>query len=100
MIKTQKYAITGERLSIHELIGLDVNVVQSKDSNKKGIRGTIVDETQRTFVIETINGEKTVPKNESVFSFELGDESVSLNGATLLYTPIERLKNGGTILYV
>lgn len=99
MIKTQKYTISGERLSIHELIGLNVNVVQSKDSNKKGINGLIVDETQRTFVIETSNGEKTVPKNESVFSFELGNENVSLNGNSLLYTPIERLKNGGKILY-
>lgn len=99
MIKTQQYAITGERLSIHELIGLNVSVKQSKDSNKKGIAGMIVDETQRTFVIETNTGEKIVPKNESIFSFELGNENVTLNGNTLLYTPIERLKNGGTILY-
>ncbi len=99
MIKTAKYAITGERLSIHELIGLNVLVTQSKDANKKGIAGTIVDETQRTFVIETANGEKIVPKNESVFAFELGTENVTLKGSDLLYTSIERLKNGGKILY-
>ena len=87
------YTITGKVLPIHELIGLSVSVKESKDAKKLGISGMIVDETQRTFVIENANGNEIIlPKNESIFEFTLGDELVSLKGKTLLYTPVERLK--------
>ncbi len=99
MIKTKNYTITRENLPIHELIGLDVNVVKSTDSNKKGIMGTIVDETQRTFTIATFTGEKTVPKHESTFAFALGSETIMIEGTELQSNPIERLKNGGKVLY-
>lgn len=99
MIKTEKYTITKERLPVHELIGLNVNVIVSTDSNKKGISGKIIDESQRMFTIETRNGTKMVPKHESVFAFELGSETIEINGDELRQNPIERLKNGGTILY-
>lgn len=93
------YTITRENLPIHEMMGLQVEVVQSRDASKRGIQGMVVDETQRTFTIETKNGEKVVPKNESTFAFTLNQEKVVLEGKHLLYTPIERLKNGGMILY-
>lgn len=99
MIKTKNYTITRENLPIHELIGLDVSVVTSTDSNKKGLSGRIVDETQRTFTIETRMGEKTVPKHESTFAFVLGSETIMIEGTELQSNPIERLKNGGKVLY-
>ncbi|MFH0970623.1 MAG: ribonuclease P protein subunit [Candidatus Diapherotrites archaeon] len=99
MIKTEKYTITRERLPIHELIGLAVKIEKSTDASKKGVNGIIVDETQRTFSIETTNGIKTIPKNENTFAFTLGNEQVILEGKKMLYTPIERLKNGGNTLY-
>lgn len=99
MIKTKNYTITRENLPIHELIGLDVSVVTSTDANKKGIMGRIVDETQRTFTIETRMGEKTVPKHESTFAFALGSETIVIEGMELQSNPIERLKNGGKVLY-
>jgi ribonuclease P protein subunit POP4 len=100
MIKTNHYTITKESLPIHELIGLDVEIVQSTDPAKKGVRGKIVNETQRTFIVETKNGEKTIPKNESIFQFSLDRETVEANGKDLRYTPIERLKNGGSMQHV
>ena len=99
MIKTKNYTITRENLPIHELIGLDVSVVTSTDSNKKGLSGRIVDETQRTFTIETLKGDKTVPKHESTFAFVLGSETIMIEGTELQSNPIERLKNGGKVLY-
>lgn len=94
MINAKTYSISGKVLPFHELIGLNVRVQESKDAAKNGLQGVIVDETQRTFTIELNNGmEKIVPKNESTFAFDLGnDELVELNGNSILYTPIERLK--------
>lgn len=99
MIKTNHYTISRENLPIHELIGLDVNVVLSTDANKKGLMGTIVDETQRTFTIQTSKGDKVVPKHESTFAFALGSETIMIEGTELQSNPIERLKNGGKVLY-
>jgi RNase P/RNase MRP subunit p29 len=95
MIKTNHYALTKELLPIHELIGLNMSVVSSVDASKKGLSGKIVDETQRTFVIESLNVEKTLPKNESTFAFDIDGEIVEIEGSELLGNPIERLKNGG-----
>lgn len=95
MIKTNHYTIAGERLSIHELIGLSVRVSMSKDAGKKNVHGMVVDETQRTFTIETKTGEKNMPKNENTFVFDLNGELVELSGNELMGNPIERLKNGG-----
>ncbi len=95
MINTNHYTITRENLPIHEIMGLQVQVVRSTDPKKKGIKGIIVDETQRTLVIETRNEEKILPKNESTFAFDLNGELVELDGEELMGNPIERLKNGG-----
>ena len=95
MIKTNHYTITGNNLPIHELIGLNVKIVESVDSSKKGLKGKIVDETQRTFVIDVLNVEKTLPKNESTFAFDLDGEIVEIEGREMIGNSIERLKNGG-----
>ncbi len=94
MINAKNYSISGKVLPFHELIGLNVLVKASNDVAKKGMNGLIVDETQRTFTLQLNNGmEKIVPKNESTFAFDLGNEEiVELNGNELLYTPVERLK--------
>ena len=95
MINTNHYTITRENLPIHEIMGLQVQVVRSTDPKKKGIKGIIVDETQRTLVIETRNEEKILPKNESTFAFDMNGELVELDGEELMGNHIERLKNGG-----
>lgn len=95
MIKTNHYTLSREVLPIHELIGLNVKVVESVDASKKGLVGKIVDETQRMIVIDMNNTEKTLPKNESTFAFDLDGEIVEIEGHELVGNPIERLKNGG-----
>ncbi len=99
MINHDHYTISRESLPAHEMMGLPVRVTASRDAGKKNVEGIIVDETQRTFSIETRNGVKTIPKNETMFTFTLGNEEVTLRGKDLLYTPIERLKNGGKTIY-
>ena len=95
MIKTNHYTLNTESLPIHELIGLTTRVVESVDASKKGLFGKMVDETQRTIVIDMNNTEKKLPKNESTFAFDLDGEIVEIEGRELAGNPIERLKNGG-----
>lgn len=80
-------------LAQEELIGLPVTVVASGDAGLVGLRGTVVDETQRTFVVHTAQGEKTVAKPGQRFQFTRPDGRTEvLEGAALAYRPEERTK--------
>ena len=72
-----------------ELIGEDVEVVWSS-KGPQALAGKIVDETQNTFVLSTITGEKTVPKKGSVFYFPR--TNCKVDGSVLAVKPEERTK--------
>jgi len=55
----------------HELIGLDIRVVDSTNSSLNGIEGRIIDETKNMFKIETNDLEKMIPKSSSSFIFTI-----------------------------
>ena len=94
MIKGNGYTITKQNLASHELIGLNIEVKNSFDRNKIGLKGRIVDESKNTFTIETARGNKVVPKSEAVFEFEIGDEKAVIEGKRLVYRPEDRVKAG------
>jgi ribonuclease P protein subunit POP4 len=77
----------------HELIGLDVRVVEATDPGHRGLQGRVVDETRNTLVIEVAGRELRIPKKGSVFLFQL-DEEVLIEGNRLLYRPEDRVKKG------
>lgn len=80
---------------MHELIGLMVRVSKSSDPGKKGMSGTVVDETRNTLVIETRDkGERRVlPKAECTFRFALpGGEVVEVDGRVIVARPEDRTK--------
>ncbi len=60
MIVGKNYCINGENFLAHELIGLNVEILNSTDISRK-IMGKIVDETKNVFIIESKNVEKIVP---------------------------------------
>ena len=76
----------------YELIGLEVEVIESKNPNLKGIHGTIVDETKNTFVVLTESGKKVVPKKLCTFLFYYKGFWVKVNGNLLCNRPWERVK--------
>ncbi|MBI4399841.1 ribonuclease P protein subunit [Candidatus Micrarchaeota archaeon] len=85
--------ITKNNILIHELIGLRVTIINSSCKNYIGIQGTIVDETKNTFVIETDNKTKIIPKKSSVFRFMLHNrEHADIWGKVLTHAPEERIK--------
>ncbi len=86
-------AITSENLVRHELIGLHVQVIESKNKEIVGLEGDIVDETRQSFVIRTEKSEKIVVKDECVFLFCLPTGvCVRVEGKILVSRPEDRIK--------
>lgn len=85
--------ITSKNLVHHEFIGLDVHVTNEKNKSLN-LKGTIIDETKNTIKIEDENDhEKIIPKNGSIFVFELSNgEKVEINGNILSIRPEDRIK--------
>ena len=86
--------ITAKNIRKHELIGLEVVVKKSKNQTQEDIAGTVIDETQNTLKIESKDGEKTVPKKDSVFIFKLESGPVQVSGEEILARPEERIRKG------
>lgn len=84
--------ITPRNVARHELVGLRARVVESSDPSLVGIEGRIVEETARTFVVSTDDGEKTVPKEYTTFEFELPDATVRVEGDAVDARPAERVR--------
>lgn len=92
MLKGKNYCITWKNLPAHELIGLQAEVTESTDRERKGIKGMIVDETKNLLVIETGNGEKKVPKREVTLKVKIGEESKDIDCSELQHRPEDRIK--------
>lgn len=77
----------------HELIGLEVEIIESKNKDQIGLKGTVTDETYNMIKIKTKQEEKSIPKNITVFKFTLPNgEKVKVDGKLLLARPEDRIK--------
>ncbi len=83
--------ITKENLFIHELIGLEATVVKSNNEQTIGISGKIIDETKSMFFLNTKNGIKKIPKENTDWKFTFGKNESIVNGNLLAKRPQERL---------
>ncbi len=85
--------ITSRNLVHHEFIGLNVHA-RSKKNQSLDLNGTIIDETKNTIKIEGIDkSEKIIPKNGTVFVFEIPDgEKIEIDGDILSIRPEDRIK--------
>ncbi len=80
-------------LVMHELIGLEVKVVSSANSQLMGLKGTVIDESRNMLKVETGKGEKTLAKEYCTFSFHLpSGEWVKVQGSLLVARPEDRIK--------
>jgi len=76
-----------------ELIGLESQIVQSRNSDYLGINGRIINETRKTFTFLQGEKKKMVIKSSSVFKFTFSDGTIiKINGKLLVGRPEERLK--------
>ena len=91
-------ALAPETLVKHELVGLDVEVVDATDPGLVGLAGRVVRETMKTLVVATDadDEEKTVPKGAATFAFTLPDGTVvRVEGARLVARPARRTETAG-----
>jgi len=86
--------ITPKNILRHELIGLYVRVLRSKNRSLEGIEGRVIDETMKTLIIETETGRRVmVPKSVCEFVFTLPDGTeVLVVGSCIVGRPEDRLK--------
>ena len=91
--------ISSKNIFYHELIGLEIKIVDSLDSYLIGLTGVIVDETKKTFLIQTNSSlkgksaEKLIQNDISVFQFKVPDGTiVEIDGKILLNRPEDRIK--------
>ena len=85
--------ITSKNLVHHEFIGLKVHVTSVKNKSLN-LNGTIIDETKNTIKIEGMdNSEKIIPKNGTLFVFEIPNgEKIEIDGDILSIRPEDRIK--------
>jgi len=85
--------IVAPSLLQHELIGLETRVIRSLNRSQIGIRGKVLDETQKTLTILHDNKEKRIVKETSTFLFTLPDKTVvKVDGKVLIGRPEDRVK--------
>lgn len=84
--------MNSKELIRHELIGLDAEIVKSKNPTLIGFKGKIVDETQSTLTIKQKDKMKKIIKNQAIFNFKVGEKIVQVDGKLLVGRPEDRLK--------
>ncbi len=85
--------ITSKTLPFSTFIGLEVEVVNSSDRKRIGLKGAVVDETKNLLVIEKKGKEIKVPKASATFRFTLeSGEKADVRGSAIAFRPHERPK--------
>ncbi len=76
--------------SIHmPFLTRNISVIDSADPTLVGVEGTVLEETRRTIIVQTKNGEKTLAKD--VIQFTLDSEKNVIDGATVTQRPEDRI---------
>ncbi len=76
--------------SIHmPFLARNISVIDSADPTLVGVEGMVLEETRRTIIVQTKNGEKTLAKD--VIQFTLDSEKNVIDGATVTQRPEDRI---------
>jgi ribonuclease P protein subunit POP4 len=80
--------VNGKKLLRAELIGLEAEVVDSKNKANIGIKGKIEDETKNTLVITG----KIMLKKDIVIEIKTDDQKIEIKGKDITKSSEERIK--------
>ena len=83
--------ITPENIKSHEIIGLHATIVESANSQLKGLNGIVVYETKNTFMLETTNGLITIPKLFNKWEFQINKLKIVVEGLIMRKKPQDRI---------
>ena len=75
-----------------EIIGLKMEVIDSKNKNLIGIKGVIIDETKNTIKVQENEKVRTLLKKQVTLKIENENMQIKVNGEVLLGRPEDRLK--------
>ncbi len=75
----------------HELIGLQVEVLQAPDPSQVRMSGRVVDETRNLLVIEAGGVERRIPKQGARFRFQI-QGGIEVDGDDIRFRPEDRIK--------
>ena len=85
--------INKENLTRHEVIGLQVCVIQSSNQTHVGIKGKVIAEMKNMFIISDGSKKRWIPKDTAVYCFSLPDDSLAIiNGKEFVGKHAERIK--------
>ena len=85
--------ISPQNILRHELIGLDVKIVRSKNPDLRGVKGIVLDESRNMLTLANKDKRLQVPKNVATFRFKLQNGTlVDVDGVRLVARPENRLK--------
>ncbi|MBU3905325.1 MAG: ribonuclease P protein component 1 [Nanoarchaeota archaeon] len=84
--------ITPKNLIRHELIGLQVDVVESTNKDNIGISGVVINETKHMLTIKTTKGLKRIAKRCTIFAFKFSGKTVKVDGKRIEKKPEDRIK--------
>ncbi len=80
-----------KEIAKQELIGLHVEIIESKNKSLVGMKGRIVDETKNTITIED-GRERTIMKSQIKMKTRIGDKEYVIDGRILVGRPEDRIK--------
>ena len=83
--------ITSENIKSHEIIGLHTTIIESSNSQLKGLNGIVVYETKNTFMLKTKNGLKTLPKLSNKWEFQINKLKIVMEGLIMRKKPQDRI---------
>jgi len=84
--------MTRENLTLHELIGMQAEIIESSNRSLIGLNGRIEDETKSMVTLNTKNGTKLIAKKDNVWRFEINHDTVVVNGAKIAKRSYDRLR--------
>ncbi len=84
------HGYNNKNIVMHELVSLEVEVVDSCDRDQIGIRGIVVRETKNTLGIKSESDIKLVPKMISTFIFKKDGRSYKVKGNEICFGSVER----------
>src|SRR5271163_1379 len=75
---------------LHELIGLDAEVIDCRDRSQIGIKGKVINETKNLLYLRSDAKTSKVVKKVSKFKFTHGNNSFVVDGKEINFRPYER----------
>jgi RNase P/RNase MRP subunit p29 len=84
------HGYNNKNIVLHELIGLDAEVIDCRDRSQIGIKGRVISETKNLLYLRHDSKTNKVVKKISKFKFTNGSDSFIVNGEEINFRAYER----------